>query len=68
MVKNIVASNNDKIKQGDLLVLLEDIELKQSFIMDDVKEVFNKKRFLSSLDAAIKYSKISISKDVYIIF
>ena len=32
--------------------------------MDDVKEVFNKKRFLSSLDAAIKYSKISISKDV----
>ena len=43
---------------------LEDIELKQSFIMDDVKEVFNKKRFLSSLDTAIKYSKISISKDV----
>ena len=30
VVKNIVASNNDKIKQGDLLVLLEDIELKNN--------------------------------------
>ena len=29
VVKNIVASNNDKIKQGDLLVLLEDIELRE---------------------------------------
>lgn len=30
VVKNIVANNNDKIKQGDLLVLLEDIELKNN--------------------------------------
>ena len=31
VVKEIVASNNDKVTTGDLLVLLEDIDLKNNF-------------------------------------
>ena len=31
VVKEIVASNNDKVSSGDLLVLLEDIDLKNNF-------------------------------------
>ena len=31
VVKRIVANNNDKVKSGDLLVLLEDIELNNNF-------------------------------------
>ena len=31
MVKNIIVNNNDKINSGDLLIQIEDTDLKNSF-------------------------------------
>ena len=46
VVKNIVANNNDKVKSGDLLVLLEDTDLLNNYNLAKQSFRFLKKNFL----------------------